>query len=488
MPELSILLPSLRPDCVEERIKEFAAEAERLDYELIIVSPFEVSGPCVRWIHETEARGCLAAMQQAYEASESPYIMYWSDDAGPLPGSTQVMLAFVKEHQDPFVGSFRLLEGRGFEVDQWAVYEKLYACWGCVSRRTLDMVGGLFDPRYSGYWADPDLGLRVWKAGGQVRVCPDAFAKVKNENDETASKNKESFFKSDTDAFFARWHEQYGQGRPITDWREFNCPVSPFKAVTGIESTAAAWCLVRSGSEKNVPVGFEPLVLSRFNSHSTLEAEIECACVSHGAGWYLALLPPFENLVSPLASLSIRDFLTEIDAQGATAAAILRKTPSETVAGVGAWKYTGQQLKITCRETGLDVAFHGRRASYLPFILCDEGDLEKFRCELLEKVVLALSRITTVMECDMLVQTVDARPLSAWLTQMSHSEEPIGAARAGGLVNTLQCAGQEIDISPDDLSIVPHVLSLLESRNIFLLRWSEAARFRAIRDALKTAA
>jgi glycosyltransferase involved in cell wall biosynthesis len=226
MPKLSILLPSLRPDELKKRIVEFSATHPRMDYELVVVSPFLVSGEKIVHILETEPRGVLYAMNEALKKASSDYIVLWSDDASPIKDCLQNILAFVKKNEKnlPFAAGFSKVDSRGEGFGQWRVYGKLYVGWACASKRTIEAVGGLFDPDYRNYWGDPDFSLRVWEKGGTVAVCKDAYIEVVQINDKVKTKNLSTCFEKDTQTFFNKWHDKLGKGRKKVWWK-INCEI-----------------------------------------------------------------------------------------------------------------------------------------------------------------------------------------------------------------------------------------------------------------------
>lgn len=226
MPELSILLPSLRPLEVEKRIAEFAKTDPDVDYEIIIVSPFPVSGEKVAHLLETEKKGVLFAMNEAYKKASGEYVIPWSDDAAPRENCLQNILSFVKSQNPeiPFVAGFAKESPRGAGFGQWQVYGKLYAGWLCASKKTIERAGGLFDTVYKNYWGDPDFCLRVWEKGGRVEICKNAVIKIGQIDDEIKSSNLNSCFEHDTETFFNRWHDKLG-GRSKKVWWLINCEV-----------------------------------------------------------------------------------------------------------------------------------------------------------------------------------------------------------------------------------------------------------------------
>lgn len=224
MAEISILLPSLRPEAVSRRVKEFSSTNGGVDYELIVISPFTVKGENVVHVQEVERKGVMHAITEGYKRVSGKYVVVWSDDASPEVDALRLMLDFVGREPAPFVAGFRLRDTRGKELEQWSVYGKLYVGWLCASKETIDLVGGLFDTSFKNYWADPDLSMRVWEKGGRAEVCRSAWITIEQINDHVKSENLRSSFDADTEVFFNKWHAKYGNGGKRV-WTEINLPV-----------------------------------------------------------------------------------------------------------------------------------------------------------------------------------------------------------------------------------------------------------------------
>src|SRR5579885_347968 len=84
--KLSILLPSVFPDQVAKAIDMIHATTTGVDYEIVVVSPFEVSKAKVRWVHEAEPRGNAPAQAAAYANASGEFVLGFSDDVSLLPG------------------------------------------------------------------------------------------------------------------------------------------------------------------------------------------------------------------------------------------------------------------------------------------------------------------------------------------------------------------------------------------------------------------
>ncbi|MEM2915519.1 MAG: glycosyltransferase [Candidatus Bathyarchaeia archaeon] len=230
MAEISILLPSLRPEAVLQRVEEFKETNDGVDYEIIIVSPYSINGEKVIHIKEVELQGVISAMNLAYRHASGEYIVYWSDDASPMPNCLSNMKDFIKQNNPPFIGAFRIRDRYGRELEQWSVYGKLYACWGCLSKETINIVGGLFDSNYRSYWADPDLGMRTWIKGGKVEICPNAWLKIEHIKDNLREENFHKYFEKDTETFYERWHDGFGKNFQKL-WTEINKPIPVNKLI-----------------------------------------------------------------------------------------------------------------------------------------------------------------------------------------------------------------------------------------------------------------
>lgn len=229
MPEISITLPSLRPEATLQRVKEFSATNGDSDYELVIVSPFAIEGDRVVHIQEKEPRGTAFANDIAYKNASADYIVWWADDVVPTENCLANIVNFVKSKNEPFIASFRMKDRFGKEKPQWTIYGKLLAGFGCASRNTIDLIGGYFDTAYRSYWQDPDMCLRAWTRGGKVEVCPNAWVIMEHIFDQLRDDNWDKYQVEDTKTFLNRWHDTFGKGidrdSVQKDWAVISKPV-----------------------------------------------------------------------------------------------------------------------------------------------------------------------------------------------------------------------------------------------------------------------
>jgi len=211
MKEISILLPSLRPEMVKRRIEEFAQTNPNVDYEIIVVSPFKVEGKNVKWIEDRKL-GSVFATNLAYYYSNSNYLMYYSDKVIPTKNCLTAMLNYVKLNVEPFIGAFKMVRPNGQEIGAFKCYNKLYACYGCMSKKTVRLIGGFFDIYFLHSWADIDISLRCWEAGGKVEVCQNAIVKPIPLKDKVYKDHRNQTWNKDVEYFLSKWHNKLGEG------------------------------------------------------------------------------------------------------------------------------------------------------------------------------------------------------------------------------------------------------------------------------------
>lgn len=230
-PKLSISLPSLYPvDC--ERSLKNLRDATRCDFEVVLVSPFvppEVDGIKVIWIEEPEGTGtgCNAGHARAFERMTGEYLMPWVDDHYVLDGWDAVALpsfearekAFQTEHPGkPFVLGLRHI----FPHHCGSTFGIYYPYFPFSRRVTYEKIGW-YDPSFLKGFADSDLAMRVWDAGGRCEWADRGLIQV----DLVADSRKAGvmYDQSDINLFIERWAPKYGVGWDTTTLRGFNIDV-----------------------------------------------------------------------------------------------------------------------------------------------------------------------------------------------------------------------------------------------------------------------
>jgi GT2 family glycosyltransferase len=136
--KVSILIASLREEELKKRLEEYDNIQININYEIVVVSPFEVVHPKVKWVKEEERKGNVYAMQKAFNNSTGNYIMFLADDVSPTISSIDNLFHFVRMRGEPFLGSFIMTDEQGKEQDSWYIKDKLYACYGCIARKDIE--------------------------------------------------------------------------------------------------------------------------------------------------------------------------------------------------------------------------------------------------------------------------------------------------------------------------------------------------------------
>ena len=210
MPLFSLSLPSLREENAELVIRHIEAHSAGVDYEIVVVSPFEIRGPRIVHVLEEEPLGNCSAHAAAYEASSGEYIITFTDDiiptAGWLDGLPELLQAREAEHF-PFCG--------GMHRANWLIFGTVYGLYypyfPVLSRRSVEAIGGYFSRDYQAHFGDPDLAMRVWDAGGRCELMPGVKIYALHQLDQTdVAFHKRTSGARDMAAFQARWAEMYG--------------------------------------------------------------------------------------------------------------------------------------------------------------------------------------------------------------------------------------------------------------------------------------
>jgi GT2 family glycosyltransferase len=134
-----------------------------------------------------------------YAKTTGNLIVWANDDCRFGAGCLNEMAKFLGEQPQPCI-----VEP---EVGPPCHYDgKQFARWGMASRSTIETIGGFFDPAFNAYFADIDMSLRCWIAGGRVLTCPSAYLRMSNRRDDDINReNVSRFHAHDEDLFFKRW-------------------------------------------------------------------------------------------------------------------------------------------------------------------------------------------------------------------------------------------------------------------------------------------
>ena len=200
--------------------------SENINYEIIVVSPFYVSGPRIKWVEDVLNIGSSHAVSLAYKHCCGDLIVLMVDDLVPNKGWLGDLWTYYWDRAaDVFplsVGIRRGLAG--------TVYGKYYPFFPVMSRASIDYCGGYFSSEFISCWGDPDLGLRVWNSGGLAEICPienctlfDIKDRMGYEPPRNLDKVKTTQIR-DKAVFIDKWEGIYGKGWG-RNLRDFNLDI-----------------------------------------------------------------------------------------------------------------------------------------------------------------------------------------------------------------------------------------------------------------------
>ena len=225
MKKISISLPSLFPDLLRDTIQSIyrAAHQQPFELEIVVVSPFQISGPKILWVEEKEPQGNSAAHANAYARSSGDYILATSDDHHFHPEALANALAYYQSREARFP-AFSIGIHQGFSIG--TLFGIYYPFFPFMSRSSIERAGGWYSRDFAAHFSDGDLGLRVWKNGGRCEVCLNSHIRsIPARAAAPEAPHRSSSRVSDHEKFISLWKELYGRGWNYGDIRDFNLDV-----------------------------------------------------------------------------------------------------------------------------------------------------------------------------------------------------------------------------------------------------------------------
>lgn len=223
--KLSIILPSIFPNLLERSIRNIYLTTFGCEYEIVVVSPFEVSGKHIVWVPEACQRGNVAAHSIGFNAASGDYIISISDDILTPPYWAVNLIDFIKKRES-VLGNIPLVCGpRNSECKFGTVFGIFYPYFPCASRKTIEKIGGWFSTNYISHFGDPDIALRTWTVGGRCEICTTVRFDLVDRGDTAESSHKGVSLIRDMDSFCKTWAPKYGQGWDSSHLRGFNLDI-----------------------------------------------------------------------------------------------------------------------------------------------------------------------------------------------------------------------------------------------------------------------
>jgi len=233
MVRISVIFSSLRPEKIESVLDTI--EKYQNFVEAVVVSPFDIRRrDFVKHVpingdfkstdfHDREHKGEMSLSQKynlALLHASGEYIVFNNDDLHFEEGWANNLLEHMEAEKDssPYLACFTN-SYRGMISNNYTIFGLLYAHQGCISKVDLAKIGGyIYDDRLRTEYVDPDLSLRVWSMGGQVKIfdgvniLTDHYTKrqaIKESKDIVCSSYKHYWARVDSSVFFDIWAPIY---------------------------------------------------------------------------------------------------------------------------------------------------------------------------------------------------------------------------------------------------------------------------------------
>jgi GT2 family glycosyltransferase len=201
MSEITVLLPTIRPQLVARAIASIGPAAAGISYEVIVITDGAIPPVCdqaVTLVYR-ERRGPIDAINAGLAVATGEYIFVFNDESTLDPEALAVL--YREATNDPAV----ILTPRHLPTFNFSYYGRPFAAFPFVHRDVIDVLGGLFDPAFLAFYADPDFSMRAHAAGIPIRTVDNAVIRHDNRHDAGHAHNVNAYLAADRETFRMRW-------------------------------------------------------------------------------------------------------------------------------------------------------------------------------------------------------------------------------------------------------------------------------------------
>lgn len=197
---ISVLLPTVRPHLVKRSLGSIGPAAGRWPYEVVVVADFKstVDDPRVRWI-QRDRYGVVDAVNVACAEARGDHWFLFNDESTLDPKALQIL------HDEAVAHPGQLLAPRHEPPFPFAYYGLEFVAFPFAHRSVIQQLGGLLDPAYRGFYADPDLSMRAHAQGVPVRTVDAAVIRHANKHDQPHQDSVSAYLLADRAEFRKRW-------------------------------------------------------------------------------------------------------------------------------------------------------------------------------------------------------------------------------------------------------------------------------------------
>jgi len=207
MKELSIIIPTIRPpNLINLCIESILNTTKDINYEIIVISPIDLSVPKNVRLLKDEGRSKHVAIQLGIEQSKGEYVLTVADYHNCEPDSINNLMKVMRKHEDElFIASPRFKDLDGSIRLTNYLYQVYYASCPCIKKSYIKQIGGFIDTCYLDYFGDIDLSYRVLEQNGKVEIIKDSFLLIRNDLKEAATLEKQKNGELDKEIFEKKW-------------------------------------------------------------------------------------------------------------------------------------------------------------------------------------------------------------------------------------------------------------------------------------------
>lgn len=199
-PCISILLPTVRPHLVRRCLGSLQAAAAGVPYQVVVIADFGPE-PIESGLWLVRARqGVVDAMNAGAPFATGAYLFAFNDESVLEPGALRALYDEAEATPD------QILSPRHEPCYRFEYYGRPFVPFPFAHRDLIVRLGGLLDPRYRAFYADPDFCLRAHEAGVPIRTIDRAVARHWNNGADPAHvASVAAYHAQDRATFQQRW-------------------------------------------------------------------------------------------------------------------------------------------------------------------------------------------------------------------------------------------------------------------------------------------
>lgn len=198
----------MRPHLIERSFRSIHAAAAGVDYEVVVVADYDPEALAgvepeflehCHWVVR-ERNGIVDALNLAMLAASGDYVFSYNDESTLHPRALRHL------HEQAVRTPYTLLTPKHVPHYVFQYYGLPFAPFPFATRELIAMLGGIADPAFKVFYADPDLSLRAHAARIPVRVVEHAIIHHhQNVADPAFQQNYSKFRKQDCQTFRQKW-------------------------------------------------------------------------------------------------------------------------------------------------------------------------------------------------------------------------------------------------------------------------------------------